>query len=69
MMQWQRLPRCYQGFDLNSRKIDTRVEQKVFNKKSSNKLDDTDIYAKREKAIDDLMKEKFPEPEFTCPDI
>ena len=41
----------------------------MFNKKSSNKLDDTDIYAKREKAIDDLMKEKFPEPEFTCPDI
>ena len=64
-----KLLRCYWGFDLKSRKVDIRIEQKaeeiLFH---INWIDDTEINKIREKSIEDLIKEKFPEPKWIIED-
>ncbi|MBE3138919.1 MAG: hypothetical protein IMZ63_03800 [Actinobacteria bacterium] len=44
------------------------AKQIEFSKNASKKLDETDIYKRREENIDKLIKERFPEPKWIIED-
>ena len=77
------MPRCYSGFDQKTRNFDIRFQQQIeaienyikkydkegFNRKLDKQmLDEIDRYMRGKISIEDLMKEKFPEPEWIIED-